>query len=379
MLIRTADDRSALRTFIRLPLQLYRDYPNYVPPVFHDEWHLHNGSGEATKNCNTIHFLAEDKGVVTGRIMGIIRNDFNEQFGVKTARFFNFDCINDLPTATALLKAVEDWASNAGMQQLIGPFGFSDKDPQGFQIEGFHHRAVISAPSHPPWMPALLEQNGFVKHIDCLSYQLPVPQQIPASLQAVSERILASGLYKLIRFRNRREMKAWILPVFELVNTTYRHLFGFMPMSDSEMQQMAKQFLPVLDPAFTVLVADQQNKPVAFAIAMPDISRGLQKSRGNLFPFGFIHLLRDMKTAKQLNLLLGAVRPDCRNSGISAMLAVSILEEARRRNMQLIDSHLVLEKNPEIRRLLERFGGRVEKRFRIYEKALFSEANRPQP
>ncbi|MFN8154956.1 MAG: hypothetical protein U0Y08_11755 [Bacteroidia bacterium] len=365
--IREIHSRKELGTFIRLPLSLYRDYPDYVPPVFHDEWHLHDGSGEATKHCRTIHFLAEENGKVTGRIMGIIRDDFNERFGLKTARFFNFDCVNDFATAKALLDAVAEWAKREGMQQLIGPFGFSDKDPQGFQVEGYQHRAVISAPSHPPWMPALVEQLGYTKHVDCLSYQLSIPEEIPGPVQEISKRILSSGNYRLIRFRKRSEMKGWILPVFELVNTTYSHLFGFMPMSDAEMQEMAKQFLPVLDPAFTVLVADRENKPIAFVIAMPDISIGLQKAKGALFPFGFIHILKAMKTATQLNLLLGAVHPQCRQSGITAILAVSILEETRRRNMNIIDSHLVLEENPQVRKVLERFGGKIVKRFRIYE------------
>lgn len=368
--IRIAGDRASLRTFIRLPLTLYRNIPQYVPPVFHDEWHLHDGRGEATRNCKTIHFLSEENGKVTGRIMGIIHHDYNKRRNLQTARFFKFDCINDLPTASALIAAVEEWAKKEGMDQLIGPFGFSDKDPQGFQIEGFHHRAVISAPSHAAWMPELIVKLGYLKHVDCLSYQLAIPGQVPAEVQAISNRILSSGQYRLIRFHQRSEMKTWILPVFELVNATYHQLFGFIPMSNAEMKEMAKQFLPVLDPAFTVLVTNQQNKPVAFVIAMPDISIGLQKAKGSLFPLGFIHILRAMNTATQLNLLLGAVDPQCRHAGITAILAVSVLEEAQRRNMSIIDSHLVLEENPHVRRVLERFGGKVEKRYRIFSKVL---------
>jgi GNAT superfamily N-acetyltransferase len=264
-----------------------------------------------------------------------------------------------------LLKAVEDWARNQQMNTLVGPFGFSDKDPQGMQVEGREFLPVIAAPSHPGYLVAHLVNLGFQPHTDCLSYGLPV-QAVPDAVSLIAERARTTSGAHLVQFRSRRELKPWIVPVLRLVNEAYAGLFGFMPMEEHEMQVLARQYLPVLDPEFTLVLTDKSGAVVAFGIAMPNITPGIRKARGHVFPLGIIHLMLASRKSRQLDLLLGAVRSDWRNRGLTAWLGEAMLQSAMKRKFEWIDSHLILEKNRLMRGVMEKFGGTVYKRYRIF-------------
>ena len=161
-----------------------------------------------------------------------------------------------------------------------------------------------------------------------------------------------------------------MVPVLRLVNATYGDLLGFTPMSEAEMRALAAKYMFILDPQLVHLIADANNEPVAFVIASPDMSEGFVRANGSLFPFGFLHFLRAMKRSKQLDLLLGAVRPDLQGKGLTAALGVSLFDAARQRNFTHLDSHLIMERNTRMRAELERLGAVVWKRYRVYQKPI---------
>ena len=165
-------------------------------------------------------------------------------------------------------------------------------------------------------------------------------------------------------------MKQYIIPVFRLVNETYSSLFGFVPMGEEEMKKFADQYLPVLDPEFVKMVTNSSGKLIAFVVAMPDMSLGIQKAKGKLFPFGFIYVLNAMRKSKQLNLMLGAVVNGYKNNGVSALMGKAMLESAIKRGMTVMDSHLVLENNWPMRGECEKLNGKVCKRYRIFSKII---------
>jgi hypothetical protein len=370
--IRPVDSRkSSLEEYIYLPSRLYKLEPRWVPPFYSDEWAFHHPQkNKALTYCETIRLMAWHESVPVGRIMGIIHHPYNEAHACKTARFFHFDCINNPEIAHALLTAIEKWARDKGMSKIIGPFGFSDKDPQGLQIEGFEYLPVLAAPANPPYLPALVEHEGYLKEVDCVSYRMDVPRQVPPLYQKITERLSASNRFKLIEFTSKRQLKPYILPVLRLMNKAYANLFGFTPLDEEEMKKFATQYLPVLDPEFVKAVVTKNEELIAFAIAMPDMSLGIQKAKGKLFPLGFIHIIRAMRNTKQLNLMLGAIKPEFHGLGFSAWMGQALLNSAHKRGLTVMDSHLILENNYPMRSECEKINGTVYKRFRIFSKLL---------
>ena len=177
-------------------------------------------------------------------------------------------------------------------------------------------------------------------------------------------------LTKDINFTSQKELKPYVVPIFRLVNETYKDLLGFVPLSEAEMQKIAKSYLPILDPDFVKIIVDENNEPIAFVVGLPDMSKGLKKARGRLFPFGFIHILWDARKNKQLDLLLGAVKPNYRGLGLTTLLGVSMIKAAQKRKMEFMDTHLVLETNHTMRGEAEKLNGKVYKKYRIFQKAI---------
>lgn len=343
----------------------------WVPPMYIDEWAFHNPKeNKALASSDTVRVIAYQDGQPVGRIMGIIHHPYNQQHNEKTVRFFNLDCINDQQVAHSLIKFIEDWGKSKGMNKMIGPFGFSDKDPQGLQVEGLNYLPVIATPTNPTYLQSLVEHEGFKKEVDCVSYQMPISQVMPAVYEKVYHRVRKNSSLKLIEFPSKRKLKPYVIPVFQLVNEAYKHLFGFVPMTEEEIKKFADQYLPVLDPEFVKIVVNTNNTIVAFVVAMPDMSRGIQRANGKLFPFGFLYILNAMRKAKQLNLLLGAVKPGYRNLGLTVLLGKSMMESATKRGLTVMDSHLILEDNLQMRRECERIDGKVYKRYRVYSKMI---------
>jgi len=369
--IQVVDNRKKLKEFIFLPSQIHAGHPNWVPPVYSDEWDFYDPrKNQALTYSDTILFIAYRDGKPAGRIMGIINRKYNQLHNESTARFYAFDCFDDKAISHLLLSTTEHWARSKGMKKIIGPFGFSDKDPQGVQILGFEHMPVIATPTNLPYLPPLIESENYKKEFDCFSYSLQIPPEIPEIYNRISGRVLQNNNFRLIEFKSRRELKPWIIPVLRLVNQTYNSLYGFLPMDEEEMIQLADKYLFLLNPSFTKIIVNKQNDPVAFVVASPDISPGIIKAKGKLLPFGFIHILTASRKSKQLNLYLGAVKSEFRNHGFTALLGKKLLETARQKGLLTIDSHLILESNQSMRAILEGAGAQLYKKYRIFGKDL---------
>lgn len=369
--LKQVDSKSLLHAFIYLPEKIYQGNTRWVPPMYADEWNFHNRKeNKALAYSDVIRLLAFVQDKPVGRIMGIINKKYNTDHHEKTVRFFALDCINDIHVANTLIKAIEQWGKEKGMTKLIGPYGFSDKDPQGLQIEGLDLLPVLATPANPTYLQGLVEQCGFVKELDCVSYQLEVYEHLSPVHQKVWERIASNQSLRLIEFKSKKQLKPYIVPVFRLVNETYAPIFGFVPMTEEEMKKFAAQYLPVLDPEFVKIVVNTNHEMVAFVVAMPEMSAGIQKAKGRLFPFGFIYILNAMRKTKQLNLLLGAIKKEYRGKGINVLMGKAVMASAWKRGMRVIDSHLILENNTTMRAECEKLGGVLRKRYRVYGKLL---------
>jgi len=270
-----------------------------------------------------------------------------------------------------LLGFVEDWARKKGMTKIVGPYGFSDQDPEGFLIEGFEHRATIATYYNFEWMPRFLEKRGYSKEVDYFVYKIDVPQEIPGFYKRIYERVRKRGEFELIEFRKRKELKPWIKSVLHLMNECYSgsNIYGYAPLDEEEMEALAKRYMPVIDPRF-VKVVKKGSEVVAFIVGMPDLTEGIQKARGRLFPFGFLKILRAAKKTKQLDLLLGAIKEEYRGRGLDVLMGTRMIHSAHEAGLMVIDTHHEMETNTRVRAEMERMGGKIYKRFRVYQKSL---------
>jgi ribosomal protein S18 acetylase RimI-like enzyme len=263
------------------------------------------------------------------------------------------------------------------MCRLVGPLAFSDKDPQGFLVEGFQQPMVIASHCNFEYMIRHLGELGFEKEIDLVVYRVPIPVQTPDLYLKIAERSRRNNPgVRLVEFTRRKELKPLVRPIFTLVNETFTEIYGFMPFTLEEMDDFANRYLLIMDPRYIKVMVNENDEAVAFIIGMPDISRGIKRSRGYLFPVGILHILWAGRHTRQLNLLLGAVRPDYQNRGLDTIMGSAMLESARKGRMEYIDSHLEMETNFKVRAEMEYMGGEVYKRYRLFGKALRKETRK---
>jgi len=369
--IREVTSRKDLRTFIYLPEKIHAGHANWVHPLYIDDWIFFDPKkNRSFSYCDTVRAIAYKDGKPVGRIMGLINRRYNQFHNENNGRFCFLEGGKDIAIFKALLEYVEAWARSKGMVKLVGPLGFSDKDPQGCMIEGFNERVVIASNYNFSWVPEYIEKIGYSKEVDLVSYKFDVPDEIPEFYKKVYERTMTNNGYVFWEFTTKRSLKPWIVPVFRLVNEAYSDIYGFLPLTEKEMASLASRYIPVLDPRFLKIITDHQNQVIAFLLSMPELSEGIRKARGRLFPFGFIHILREAKRTTMLTMLLGAIKESYRGKGLDSIMAIKILESAKKAGMKMVDSHLTLESNTRMRAEYERINAVVHKRFRIYQKKL---------
>jgi hypothetical protein len=370
LVIKEVLTRKDRREFIYLPDKVHKNEPDWLPPIYMDEWELYNKKkNKSYQYADALLLLAYRDNKPVGRIMGIINRRYNELNNEQHGRFCFMECYNDKEVFHALITKVEDWARSNGMIRMIGPLGFSDKDPQGFQIEGFEYPLFMTAPNNSKYMPELLEQEGYEKKVDLVNYLGKIPEQFPLVYERVLNRFENTKEYKIIEFSAKKELKPYIIGVLELMNETFAEIYGFVPLNDKEKSDFAARYLPILDPNF-IKVIEADGKLVGFAVGMPDISRGLKLANGKLLPFGIFKILKESKRSKKLLMMLGGVKKEYRGKGLDVLMGVKILQSGIRHKMDTLDSHLVLEDNTKMRGEYERVGCKVVKRFRIYQKKL---------
>jgi GNAT superfamily N-acetyltransferase len=366
----TVSSRRDLKRFIYLPAALHRDHAKWMPPIYMDEWRYYDPrKNRAFEYSDATLVLAAKDGRLVGRAMGINNRRHNEKLGERTARFAGLESTDDAEVAHALLSHLEGWARQRGMTKIIGPFGFNDQDPEGFLVEGFEHEPTIVTYYNFPYLIRLLEAEGYAKEVDYVVYRIPVPDRIPELYEKVAARVARRGELRVLEFTRRRQLKPYIRPILDLMNETFVGIYGYSPLDREEMEGLAKQYLPLLDPRFVKGVA-RGDTIVGFIIAIPNLYEGVVKAKGHVFPLGFIHILRAMKRSKQLDLLLGGVKEEYRGRGVDTLLGAAMMRSAIAGGFEVFDSHHELETNTKVRAEMERQGGVIYKRYRIFRKAL---------
>jgi hypothetical protein len=353
ILVKEVTTRKDLREFIYLPEKVHKDDSNWLPPIYIDEWELFDKKkNKSYQYADTVLYLANRGKQPVGRIMGIINRRYNEINKEYHGRFCFMECYEDPEVV-----------------KLVGPLGFSDKDPQGFQIEGFEYPKFIVAATNLPYMPQMLDREGYEKKVDLVNYKVRIPEELPVIYKKVLSRVSNNKEFKILEFSAKKELRPYILPALELMNESFMEIYGFVPLTDKEKKDLADRYMMIIDPRFVKLVVAKE-EVVGFAVGIPDMSPGIQAARGRMFPFGFLKILSEAKRTKNLLMMLGGVRKSFRGQGIDVLMAVKILESSIKSQMETIDVHLVLETNTRMRAECERVDGRILKKWRIFQKSL---------
>jgi GNAT superfamily N-acetyltransferase len=361
-----------LKQFIALPAKIHKHHKEWVPSLLNDDKVTFTPKlNETYKYCSTIQLLARRDKQVVGRIMGIIHHGYNERNNEQNARFSFMETYDDKEVFSALIQAVEEWAKNQGCKVLVGPMGFSDRDPQGFLVEGFDQQTMLMTNCSFPYMNRFINELGYVPQDLYHEYKLTLTDQMMNRISPFAERASRNPNFKLKTYTHTRQIKPDIRPVFELINRTYKNIYGFAPLTTREADEFANRYVPLLNPKLVKTVTNQQGQIIAFIVAMPDFSEGIKKAHGRIFPWGWIPILYSMKTSDTVVLFLGGIDEAYRHKGIDALMADSLLKDSRQLGYRYLDSHLIMEKNIKMRHELERLDGSIlYKRYCIYHKKL---------
>lgn len=323
--------RKQLMMFIKFPDELYKDCKQYVPAL-HREQIYSLTKVSSLKYCSRKMWMVLDygtgsKGKVVGRICGIINPRYNEKYGTKRARFGWFDTINDIEVAGLLVSTAERWAEEQGMNEIHGPLYYNTLGKQGMLVEGFDNIPPFNCIYNYPYYNELIESLGFVKECDWLQYKMVADRGVPEKVTRIAGMLkqrynLHEGSIKRLK-RDKKMIKHF----FDVYNDSFADsVYNFIPFTDEEVQEEAKAAMKFLNDKTSVIILDDNNRPVAFGIAFPTISRALQKAKGKLFPFGWYHIWKAAHTLDTVDLMLNGAVPEWQNTGVSAVYHCAISE-----------------------------------------------------
>jgi hypothetical protein len=369
--VRPVANRRELKKFIRFPHTLYRGNPCWVPNLDFDEQNtLRPDRNPAFEHCQARCWLAWRQGRVVGRIAAILNQKHAEKWNQRYLRFGWADFIDDPAVSAALFAAVEAWARECGMEAVHGPLGFSDMDREGMLVEGFDERATTITNYNFPYYPAHLEKLGYGKDIDWLEYELTVVPEPDGNIARIAAVALRRNNLHLLQARSKKELLPYARELFRLLDDEYKDLYGVVPLTERQVDQYISQYLGFIRPEFVPVVLDESGRMVAFGITMPTLARALQKAKGRLLPFGFIHILRALRSNDRAELCLTAVRSEYQGKGVNAILMDEMHRLFIRRGIRQVESNPELETNLNIRGQWKHYPARQHKRRRVFIKRL---------
>jgi len=365
------DDRRQVQRFLALPFRLYRDCPQWVPPLEIDARLVFDRRRYPFyKHSDAAFFLAEDDaGQVIGRIAVLENRNHNAFNHEKTAFFYLFECENQRDAALGLFEAAFDWARQRGLEQIKGPKGFSPFDGMGLLVKGFEHRPAFGIPYNLPYYAELIEAAGFVGCENIVSGYLDASMAFPEKIHQVAERVRQRRGLVVAPCRTKAQLRALAPRLKELYNSSLAGTYGNVPVTDAELQRLIEQLLWFADPRLIKIVFKGE-EPVGFLLAYPDVSAALQRTRGKIFPFGWIDLLLELKRTKWVNLNGAAIVEKYRGLGGTALLFSEMQKSVVEGGFQHADLVQVSQDNDKMQLELRDLGVDFYKMHRMYRRGL---------
>lgn len=362
------ESRRELREFVEFPNRLYKDNKYYVPQIVSMEMDtLDPKKNHAFEVCDCSCFVARnERGEVVGRIAAIINKAYNNKVGEKICRFGWMDFIDDMEVSSALVERVKQYARDHGMTRLSGPEGFLEFDALGIVIEGYDEYPTAYGKYNFPYYVQHMEKLGFEKQIDYVEFLIDVPEDIPEkygrAAKIVAERY---GLHEAPIHRHS-DINKYADRVFACMNEGYAQLHGYSQLSPGQLEDLKKQFLSNINIDYLSVILNEKDECVGFGVCMPALNKALQKARGHMFPFGWVHILRALTHNDTVDALLVAVTLEYRSKGVHAMIFDKIARGLKKNGIRYIESTRELEDNNRVQNIWGPFQRRLHKRARTY-------------
>jgi GNAT superfamily N-acetyltransferase len=370
LIINEVNSVTELNDFIGFPYQLYRGNPFYVPPLKSDERITLHRTNPAFDHCEAKYWLAYRGKKIVGRIAGIINHAFIKRWEKKYTRFGWFDFEDDETVAFALLRQIEQWAVEQGMDAVHGPMGFTNFDHAGILVEGYDQLATLAEQYNYPYYATHLEKAGYHKEVDWVEYRISIPKEVPEKISQVASIVKRRNKLTIVNLRKSNDIKHYASSIFDLLNLCYGHLHGMVPLTEKQIQYYTRRYLSLIRNDYVSLVVDQEGALIAFGITMPSLSRALQKANGSLFPIGFFHIMKALRKNDMAELCLVAIHPAFQGKGVNALLIEAINKAYIRNNITIAEVNPELESNKRVRSLWSYYDAQQHKRRRCYLKYL---------
>lgn len=361
LVVENVSGKKSLRQFIKFPMKLYRNHSAYVPPIISFELStLLSDKNPAFDHCIASYWVIKKDKEIIGRIAGIIHSqEFKEK---QLARFGWIDFIDDHQVSRLLLDTVSKWAKQHGATGLHGPLGFTDNDFEGTLLDGYDQLSTQAGIYNAPYYPFHFEQYGFVKAVDWLEARGRVPNELPRRLLRSASIVNSRFGLKAKKFKNRKEILPYARGVFEVLNRAYQGLYGFYQLSDRQIDYYVDQYFGFVDKDFLSIIVNNKDEVIAAGISLPSLSQAFQKAQGRLFPFGFIHILKALRSKQHIDMLLIGVDPKYQKLGANVLIFYEIFKAYKEKGVKYVATGPMLEENRAVLNLWNEFEDQVDAR-----------------
>lgn len=373
VIIKKVTTRDDIKSFINFGIELYKGNDYFVPPLIYDEKAtLSMDKNPAFDHCDVAYFLAYRDDEIVGRIGVFINFKSNERWEEKNARFGFVDFIDDNDVVDALFGAAESWARSRGMNKIHGPLGFTDLDHEGMLIEGFDRLGTMATIYNYPYYPVQMERMGYEKQKDWVEFLIQIPREVPERFSRMAEVVKRRFGLTVKHFERKSDVMPHARDIFILINKAYKDLFGYVELSDRQIDYYVDMYIPMLRLEFLTLILRQtDNKVIGVGIGLPSMSVALRKAKGKFLPNGWYHLYKALKGNghnKTLDLLIVAVDPEYQNKGINALLFNEFIPAAIDLGIEVAESNPELEDNNRVQSLWNGLEVEQHKRRRAFIK-----------
>ena len=323
--VRRITKRRDYKKFVRFPTKLYKDEPNYIPPMESDEYKMTTKKNAHYKECDQAYFLAEQDGKVVGRIACVVMHKFNEKNKCKYARFTRFDVIENEEIAHALLQNAIDWAKEMGMEYVHGPLGYDDLEREGLMVAGFEHKGSFITSYNFPYYQKFIEDFGFEPDARWVEWRFKCPQPMNERVERVANIVEKRYGFHEVQCSIDQLIKDHGDEFFDLLDESFDELYGTIPFNDELRKQVISSFKLVLNEKYLCLVFDKQEKLIGFGLTFPSLADAMRETKGRMLPFGFIKWLKAIKKPNAIELGIIAVKKEYQKLGVTAFIIKKIL------------------------------------------------------
>ena len=347
MQIKEVGTRSDIKRFVDFQFELYKNNKYWVPPIKKAEIKSLSNDNPASDFCDSRFFIALKDGKCVGRIGAIINKSYNEKVKQNFGRINRIEFIDDYEVSEKLINTAIDWFKQQKMEFAHGPLGYTNLDTQGLLIEGFDYIQSIASVYHIPYYKDHFEKLGFEKENDWIEFRLTITEVPLNKAKRGAELVMKRYGVEVVNFKSIAELKPYSKRVFEILNDAFQFLPYVSPLSDKMIQLYADKYFSILNPKFIKVVV-KDKEPIGFFVGLPSLSEAMQKTKGSLFPFGFLHVLKALKKPQVIDMLLTGVLQDYQNAGIAVILISELQREMLKAGITTLETTGVFETNQNV-------------------------------